>query len=136
MAEHRRQPVNPVAGQPSPASARLIVDIGRPSEGVLLVRLRGSLDSQTAAELLGRLIEASPTPALRAPRILLDLSGVAFLDHAGLDTLLHLQERWSTGTVELLAPSPSVVRLLHETDLDGESWMQEMPDPAPGPRRT
>ena len=73
-----------------------------------------------------RQLLALTAPVQTYTRLLLDLSGVSFLDQSGLDALLHLQDRWAAGygSVELLAPSPSVVRLLHEADLDGESQMQ------------
>ena len=30
----------------------------------------------------------------------------------------------AAGAIELVSPSPAVVRLLHEADLDGVSWMR------------
>ena len=64
--------------------------------------------------------------AVGSVQILLNLAGVTFLDRAGLETLLRVQEAVADvdGVLELLALSPSIVRLLHEAELDGESWMQ------------
>jgi anti-anti-sigma factor len=107
------------------------IDIQRLLSGVILIQLRGSVDAGAAASLETELIHATLTGHPQPPCLLLDLSGVTFLDHAGLDAILHFQDRISaaSGTVELLAPSPSVVRLLHEAELDGESWMTHVPDP-------
>ena len=104
--------------------------------GVILVEVRGAIDLFTAPDLDRQLFEATRIGQLTPARLMLDLSGVTFLDHAGLDALLHLQDRWgaASGTLELLAPSSSVVRLLHEADLDGASWMSEVheaPDDQP-----
>ena len=142
MAEQDRRPAAPVVsagartGRSSARGLALQIGMSHPELGVILVQLRGTLDGVGAAELQRRLAEATRPGDQVNSRILLDLSAVAFLDHVGLDALLQLQERWTAnnGSVELLAPSPSVVRLLHETDLDGESWMQEVPDAARGPR--
>jgi anti-anti-sigma factor len=106
------------------------IDVQRLLTGVVLVQVRGSVDAGAASGMEAELTHATLTGHPQPPCLLLDLSGVTFLDHAGLDALLHFQERISaaSGTVELLAPSPSVVRLLHEAELDGESWMTSIPD--------
>jgi len=61
------------------------------------------------------------------------MAGVTFLDLVGLEALLRVQQAVADadGAMELLALSPSIVRLLHEAELDGESWMQ--PDADEGP---
>ena len=107
------------------------VEVQRLLTGVVLVQVRGSIDAATAPGMESELINTTLTGRNQPPCLLLDLSGVTFLDHAGLDALLHFQDRVAaaSGTVELLAPSPSVVRLLHEAELDGESWMTYLPDP-------
>jgi anti-anti-sigma factor len=107
------------------------IEVQRLLTGVVLVHVRGSIDAGAAPGMESELISATLTGRTQPPCLLLDLSGVTFLDHAGLDALLHFQDRIAaaSGTVELLAPSPSVVRLLHEADLDGESWMTYLPDP-------
>ena len=112
----------------SPGHEPLTVEVHRLLGGAVLVEIRGAIDLFTASELERQLLEATLNAQSMPPRLLLDLSGVSFLDHAGLDTLLHLQDRWgaTAGVLELLAPSSSVVRLLHEADLDGESWMSEV----------
>ena len=64
---------------------------------------------------------------------MLDLSEVTFLDDTGLETLLETQTRLSNGfgTVELVDPSPGVVRLLHEAHLDGASGTPPNDPPSP-----
>ena len=59
---------------------------------------------------------------------------MTFLDRAGLEALLRVQQAVADvdGAMELLALSPSIVRLLHEAELDGESWMQPDTDGTDG----
>lgn len=115
----------PLTGLPVQARDPLVVQIHQlPGDGVL-VHVSGGLDGSTAVDLERRLLAAIRPGNSPAPQILLDLSRVTYLDHAGLDALLLLQDRVrvASGSIELLAPSPSVVRLLHEAELDGQSHM-------------
>ena len=136
MAEQVRKPPTRLAptATPAPAPEPLEVEVHRLPTGVILVEVHGPIDAMTSAELQRRLVEATRTGQSAPPRLLLELSGVTFLDLTGLDALLHLQDRLgaASGTVELLAPSPSVVRLLHEAELDGESWMSPSTQEFPG----
>ena len=125
MTEHAWRPRNtPAVSLPVPLAAPGI-DVHRLLSGVLLIEVRGPVDAVTGADLHRRLGAAALAAQSEPPRLLLDLSGVTYLDRDGLDAVLQLQERWynASGTVELVAPSPSVVRLLHEAELDGSSWM-------------
>ena len=129
MAEHVRKapsanPTVPGMGLPNPARQPLEVTVDQLTQGLVLVKVRGAIDRSTAPELRRRLLGLA-APFDTFTRVLLDLSAVSFLDHSGLDALLQLQDRWSAGdgSLELLSPSSSVVRLLHEADLDGESQM-------------
>ena len=128
MAEQDRQPPTRLASTPVPAHDPLTVRVNRLLGGVLLVEVNGAIDLFTAPDLDRQLFDTIRIGQSKPARLLLDLSGVTFLDHAGLDSLLHLQDRWgaAAGTLELLAPSSSVVRLLHEAELDGASWMHEV----------
>ena len=130
MTENVRQPATRRAAHVMPPPTADI-EFRQLPKGVVLIRVLGSIDVRVAPGLENRLIDAALAGQDRPPCLLLDLSGVTFLDHAGLDALLHFQDRIvaAAGTVELLAPSPSVVRLLHEAELDGESWMTFIPDP-------
>lgn len=128
MAEHEWQPPTRLVASPLPAHDPLTVRVHRLLGGVILVEVAGAIDYFTAPDLGRQLFDTNRIGQSKPARLLLDLSGVTFLDHAGLDALLHLQDRWgaASGTLELLAPSSSVVRLLHEADLDGASWMSEV----------
>lgn len=113
LAAHRVQSRDPLAVQVDPLAG-----------GVLLVHVSGAIDGTAAQELQRRFGDVAALGGPQ-PHVLLDLSKVTFLDHAGLDAVLLLQERVRavSGTIELLAPSPAVVRLLHETEIDGHSHM-------------
>ncbi|MET0967487.1 MAG: STAS domain-containing protein [Nakamurella sp.] len=115
-------------GLSSPARDPLVVTVDQLAPGLVLIKLRGAIDVSNAADLRRQLFGVT-APFDTFSRLLLDLSAVTFMDRTGLDALLQLQDRWgaSPGSVELLTPSPSVVRLLHEAELDGESEMQAGP---------
>lgn len=131
LSATRRTGVGPPVGDAvrggvaSPARDPLVVEIDRIAPGLVLIKVGGAIDAGTALQLRRQLLPVT-LPSQNFTRLLLDLSGVSYLDQRGLDELLSLQDRWGNdvGSVELLAPSPSVVRLLHEADLDGESIMQ------------
>ena len=118
-------PAAPAIDTPEPSGARRSCQVGvqmLPNDVVLLT-ITGVVDARASAELERQFSLGTRMSSLKPPQLLLDLSGVTFLDHAGLDALLGLEDRLRSvsGTVELLAPSPSVVRLLHEADLDGQA---------------
>ena len=127
MAEHERRPPTRLVPAPPQARGPLTVRVHRLLGGVILVEVGGAIDFSTAPDLDRQSFETTRVGQSKPARMLLDLSGVTFLDHAGLDALLHLQDLWgvAAGALELVGPSASVVRLLHEADLDGASWMSE-----------
>jgi anti-sigma B factor antagonist len=132
MAEHAwRTTHTPAVGTPV-TPAPFGIEVHRLLSGVLLVEVRGPVDTITGAELQGRLAHVALAGQQGSPRLLMDLSAVTYLDRGGLDAVLQLQERWSSagGTVELVAPLPAVVRLLHEADLNGSSWMTDSDESA------
>jgi anti-anti-sigma factor len=100
------------------------VSVDRLPSGALLVQVHGALDARSGLELEGRL-RASIGERGGPPTVLLNLSGVGYLDRAGLNCLLRLQRDIAAadGGIELLAPSPAVIRLVHEADLHGASFM-------------
>jgi anti-sigma B factor antagonist len=128
MAEHSHQPPTPGVVTVSPDQEPMIVRVEHSVAGVILIRVKGSIDCVSAPELQRTLVDASRARQGLPAELLLELSGVTFLDDVGLDALLHLldQPDAGPGTIELLAPSPSVVRLLHEANLDGESWARAL----------
>jgi len=109
----------------SPLDRRSAVHIQHLSSGVIAVRATGMIDSTAAPHVQRRLTEAIRQCRVRPARVRLDLSGVVFLDRAGLDILLQVQDRLivAGGILELAGPSPSVVRLVHEAHWHGEAWM-------------
>ncbi|MGI8334548.1 STAS domain-containing protein [Actinomadura scrupuli] len=90
----------------------------RTCDGRLVVTVTGDLDMATADKLRGYV--AGHTAGLPASRVLLDLGGLAFCDSAGLSALVGVwkDQRESGGTVVLVAPRPSLVKILRATGLD------------------
>ncbi|MBW8712358.1 MAG: STAS domain-containing protein [Mycobacterium sp.] len=80
-----------------------------PSRGQVRVRVRGELDVAGAPQL-----EAVVEQACRADRlVILDLSGLQFIDASALGLLMRAAETTSrTGAELALLPSPAVWRLL------------------------
>lgn len=78
-----------------------------------LVRVGGELDLATAPELLGALEQ-------RDGEVVLDCSGLAFIDVAGLNAVVeaHAACRARGARLVLLDPSPAVRRLLRLLELD------------------
>jgi anti-sigma B factor antagonist len=110
-----------------PATTRMSVEVHSLLPNVTLVMVRGAIDRVSASNLEQQLTGVfAALGSAEPPRVMLDLAGVTFLDQNGLDSLLHLQDRVivAAGAIELVSPSPAVVRLLHEADLDGVSWMR------------
>ncbi|MBV9855006.1 MAG: STAS domain-containing protein [Streptosporangiaceae bacterium] len=83
----------------------------------IIVEVHGELDLISAPslqeDLLGILVQ-------RGNRIVLDLSGLTFMDAAGLRVLLAINRRAGLlgGTLSLADPRGSVARILQLTDLD------------------
>lgn len=90
----------------------------RTCDGRLVVTVTGDLDMATADKLRGYV--AGHTAGVPAPRVVLDLGRLAFCDSAGLSALVGVWKdlRESGGTVVLVAPRPSLVKILHATGLD------------------
>jgi stage II sporulation protein AA (anti-sigma F factor antagonist) len=93
----------------------LVIDIGTPEDGRLPIALAGDLDMPATFRLepeLERHIGAEDVSS-----VVLDCSGVAFLDSAGLGTLLATRERAEDLGVRLTVanPSPVVRRVLELT---------------------
>lgn len=125
MTDPARKPLTSLASSSLQAREPLGVQVRLLTGDAVLVHITGGIDRNSAVELQHQLLQTISVGNSRPPHLLLDLSGVTYLDLAGLDALLSFSERVgaASGSVELLAPSPSVVRLLHETELDGQSHM-------------
>jgi anti-sigma B factor antagonist len=90
------------------------VEISRRLDRVM-VRLSGELDIATAP-LLGELFTTAGSGS--AVQVTLDVSGLGFIDVAGLTTILRERSavRSRSGDLAFSAPSPCVRRLLELTD--------------------
>ena len=83
--------------------------------GSTVARPVGSLDVMSATQF-----RMSMAAAASAPRLVVDLSGVSFVDSAGLGALVGAVRRAQAlgGRVVLASPRPGVSRVLHDTGFD------------------
>ena len=97
----------------APATLELSVSDG---DGETVVAAAGELDVNTAPELRERL---SGLMNAGATSILLELSGVTFVDSTGLSVLVSALKRLrqADGDLQLSSPSPSVRRVFEITGL-------------------
>ena len=85
----------------------------------IVLRASGALDLDTAARL-----RAAATSALRlagsAPTLVVDLSGITFLDSTGLGVLVTLwrEARNAGGKFQVARPSAAATRILEITGVD------------------
>lgn len=77
--------------------------------GVLTARITGEIDLSNASELEETIVDAVPNTAIG---MVVDLSGVEYLDSAGVRMLVHLVERfrWRQQIMRAAAPDGSRVR--------------------------
>ena len=117
-------------GRPGGLSIQVL---GR-SGGRTVVRVAGRLDARAAATLARELAAATPPPRRGPPQLAIHLSGVTFIDGAGLQVLLDLQDQLAarSGELELLSPTPAVVGLLHEAHIHGTAGLPDADDPGSG----
>lgn len=83
--------------------------------GVIMLRLQGELDLASAPDLSAAVQEAfvdAPQP------VVLDMSGVGFIDSTGVRTLLEAQHVGGRDLI-LMTPSAAVTRVLDLTRLRG-----------------
>ena len=85
--------------------------------GVATVTLSGDFDSYSVPRV--RVLLESLTAELN-PRIRIHLAGLEYIDSTGLGVLVAAlkQATDQKGQLELIAPTPAVVRILHITGLD------------------
>jgi anti-sigma B factor antagonist len=93
-------------------TAAVQIDTRVDQTGDAFIALSGELDSSNAATLEATL--ASLTAA-RPGRLVFDLTGLRFMDSAGIAVLVGAATR--VGAVELLHPSPVVRRVIEITGL-------------------
>jgi anti-sigma B factor antagonist len=87
----------------------------RESGGRAVVVLRGELDVAEAASVAAALAAV----AARAPQVVVDLAGLAFIDSSGVAALVlaRVQARRAGGDLVLAAPHDQVLRVLAVTCL-------------------
>jgi anti-anti-sigma factor len=83
----------------------------QPGDYGTIVRVGGDVDVSVAGPLQDLLLRAMRT---HSPSLLLDLSGVSFMDCAGVRALLLIRRRAElrSGSVRLIAASPAVRRII------------------------
>ena len=86
------------------------------ADGYVVCRPIGELDAFTVSQFRQSLAEL----ASRAPRLLIDMSGVPFVDSAGLGALINgiRRSRELGGDVAVSCNRPTLTRLLHTTGFD------------------
>lgn len=102
-----------------------LLSIERGSDGALV--LAGELDLSTVD-----LLEQATREAPGDERLILDLSGVTFLDSSGIRGLVRVSLAREAGTVVVRDPPPRVVRVLRLVGLDGDAaaWTVEQTRPS------
>ena len=94
---------------PPPPEA-LSIDVSRPADGVILVRLVGEVDILSVGELKRRTAQLDKSlPA----HVVFDLSGLEFIDSSGINALVQSVRGVETqgGTAALAAPSAESKRV-------------------------
>lgn len=94
----------------------LVVDVV-PEDGATIVRVAGDVDAHSTAELDRRLADAADRDA---DLVVLEVSGVTFIDSTGLRTLVAANTRLADrgGRLVLRRPTATLQRLLEITGLD------------------
>jgi anti-anti-sigma factor len=88
------------------------IDMHLDSTGAQVVVLSGELDSSNVASLQERVASITPQPA---QRLIFDLTGLRFMDSAGIAVLIGAATKASS--VSLRNPSPIIQRVLETTGL-------------------
>lgn len=95
-------------------AAEVVIDTRTDAAGVPLIAVSGELDTSNVASLEAAI--ASIT-AERPERLILDLSGLRFMDSAGISVLIGATAK--VEAVYLRNPSPAVRRVIELTGLTG-----------------
>ena len=105
-----------------PAPGPLRIDSRREGDAVV-VALNGELDLASAPELERELREAE---AANPARVIIDLSGLGFMDSTGLQALLRTRERASSSAYELaLRRGPHQVQRVFELTKTADAFSFE-----------
>jgi anti-sigma B factor antagonist len=105
----------------------------RQVDDLAIVSVSGEVDLETASQLGDHALDA-----LRdvSPHVLLDLTGVTFMDSTGLKVLLSIQRRadLAGGSFAIAGASRSVRKILSVTGLDQTFTIHDTVDEAPTTR--
>lgn len=105
------------------------VEEDQPRRGTVVMSVYGDLDLHTADELGDRLVSAVERGATS---LVVDLTGVAFVDSQGLGALLRGTRRLGAGEgrFRLVVPAPEIRRVFEITSLDRVFPLDETRDQA------
>lgn len=95
-------------------AAEIVVDTRIDPTGVPIVSVSGELDSSNAASLDAAV---APVATTHSERLIFDLSGLRFMDSAGIAVLVGIAAK--VKTVQLREPSHAVRRVVELTGLTG-----------------
>ncbi|MFD4555599.1 STAS domain-containing protein [Streptomyces sp. NPDC058469] len=100
------------AGQPGRLSVRTDV-----VDGTLVVAVAGEIDQETG----GSLREVLELPEDVAPRVVIDLRHVTFMDSSGINILIAVHTRLAEagGWLRLAGAAPPVLRVIQLVGIDG-----------------
>src|SRR5262249_9860171 len=102
----------PDPGPPAPQRGPLLINTRRYGDQATYIALLGEFDSASADKLDAAIQDAEETDARR---IVVDLSGVSFIDSTALDTLMRAKQR-SDGRLRYIPSThDSVTRLVQVT---------------------
>ncbi|MEU0900376.1 STAS domain-containing protein, partial [Streptomyces massasporeus] len=86
------------------------------ADGIHILTITGEIDQTTGDHLQ----QALAVPSGPRPRIVIDMSGVTFMDSTGINILIlaHRALDDAGGSLRLAAPAEPVTRVMHITGLD------------------
>jgi len=95
-------------------AAEMVIDASVDATGTPIVSLAGELDSSNAGSLEAAV---APITAQHPDRLIFDLSGLRFMDSAGIAVLIRAAA--NVNAIYLRNPSPIVRRVIEVTGLSG-----------------
>jgi anti-anti-sigma factor len=89
------------------SSELFVIDVSQPSEGLYVVALSGEMDIATSPEFTSRMTRLD---AVDSSRVVVDLSGLTFLDSSGINALVSAAKTVEAGggKVTLAAPTSHI----------------------------